>query len=411
MPSIAQLRDRAGHFATQLGWGDAPSLPDTVYRDLVATLFTMFLPIAGMGVLYICVADLISIQRGDAVIGAMAVAALVVTLVRLGHILRFRRIGSSEMSRDELARWERGYAWGNYASALLLGALAVRVMLEPSPASHVLTISLVFTFGAGLVSRSAGRPVICIASLLMATVPTVYALAADAIRSHQGTLMFEMLGAEALIVAIVTGMSIQSAIHLYHSMVDHLAVKHELFQLARLDNLTGLPNRLLLSERFREDMTVVRAKGQDLALHFLDLDGFKAVNDRYGHPAGDVLLCQVARRLCSLVRSTDTVARLGGDEFVVVQSGIRMASEAESLARRIVKQLSEPYEIDGVAMEISVSIGIAIAPKDADDWEGLSACADAALYASKAGGKNRFAFCAVPSALAGGAQAQLPRPH
>ena len=100
----------------------------------------------------------------------------------------------------------------------------------------------------------------------------------------------------------------------------------------------------------------MRAKNL-VALHFLDVDGFKAINDRYGHPSGDALLEQVARRLEAMVRSIDVVARLGGDEFIVVQAGLHDESEAELLARRIIREISKPYLVDDISMSISVSVG------------------------------------------------------
>ena len=405
------LRAWAARWAITLGWRREPSLPDAVYKDLVATLFTMSLPIVGMGILFACVAALIYAQRPDVVVGTLGVAAIVVTALRIAHIARFRGGRREAMTRDELVRWERGYALGSHTIALMLGMLAAYGMTGQSPVANMLLVSLVFTLGAGLVSRTASRPTMCVISLLMVTVPTIIALAINAARSPKGDLNFELFATECLIVTVVTGMSIQSAVYLYRSIEEHLVAKHKQSHLARLDELTGLPNRLLLSERFSEDITAILSKKQYLALHFLDLDGFKGVNDRHGHLAGDALLCQVAHRLCSLVRASDTVARLGGDEFVVVQPSIRATSEAETLAKRIVKQLSLPYNVNGTAMEISVSIGIALAPQDAVTWEELSACADAALYTSKAGGKGQFAFSGnwdLPKQIGQDSPAALP---
>jgi diguanylate cyclase len=250
----------------------------------------------------------------------------------------------------------------------------------------------VFTFGAGTVSRIAGRPVICVVSLLLATVPTILAFGLHTMTTNDQALHSEMFVIETLLVAIVTAMSLQSVRHIYRAMAGSLTAKHELSHLARRDALTGLPNRLMLRERIGESMTNAAAQGHDLAFHMLDLDGFKGVNDRFGHPTGDALLRQVAQRLLEIARAEDTVARLGGDEFVVVQSRVRAPDEAEQLARRIVAQLSLPYDIDGRDVRVSASVGIALAPLHSDHWEGLLTCADAALYRSKAGGKSQFTF-------------------
>jgi diguanylate cyclase (GGDEF)-like protein len=128
-------------------------------------------------------------------------------------------------------------------------------------------------------------------------------------------------------------------------------------------------------------------------VHFIDLDGFKGINDVHGHPAGDSVLQQVSRRLESAVRADDTVARLGGDEFIVLQTNVSHEGETEMLARRIIRQLSAPYEVDGKLMRISASIGIAMTPDFGLDLEGLISCADSALYRSKGSGKGRLHFC------------------
>jgi diguanylate cyclase (GGDEF)-like protein len=175
-------------------------------------------------------------------------------------------------------------------------------------------------------------------------------------------------------------------------MVKHLTAEHDLSLLAKRDALTDLPNRLLLRERFHANVAAMAQGGGRLALHCLDLDGFKPVNDLYGHPAGDAVLREVARRLTAAVRADDTIARIGGDEFVVVQAGLEHDSEAEMLARRIIKQLSQPYEIDGKTIRIAASVGIALAPDQGMDLERLIGCADRALYQAKRAGKGQLRF-------------------
>ncbi|RZI73313.1 MAG: GGDEF domain-containing protein, partial [Pseudomonas sp.] len=125
---------------------------------------------------------------------------------------------------------------------------------------------------------------------------------------------------------------------------------------------------------------------------FIDLDGFKPINDKHGHPAGDLVLKEVAKRLEATVRGSDIVARLGGDEFVILQANVTEASEAELLARRIIKRLSAPIDIGEVSVSISGSVGIARSEDFGCDLDLLLSCADQALYRSKAAGKNRLNF-------------------
>ena len=175
--------------------------------------------------------------------------------------------------------------------------------------------------------------------------------------------------------------------HIRHVL--HLA--HRAGHMAVHDNLTGLPNRVLLNERLEQ--ALARAKRDEIVVaHILDLDHFKLVNDTLGHPVGDKLLQMVATRLRKLVRETDTVARMGGDEFAIVQAPLVRASDAETLARRVIEAVSQPYEIDGHQVVIGVSVGIAVGPLVAATPERLMRNADLALYEAKGGGRGTFRF-------------------
>jgi diguanylate cyclase (GGDEF)-like protein len=162
--------------------------------------------------------------------------------------------------------------------------------------------------------------------------------------------------------------------------------------MARHDPLTNLPNRTLYRDRLEQALAQVRRGSTQLALHFVDLDRFKPVNDQHGHKVGDEVLMIVAERMKKSLRETDTVARLGGDEFVVVQTGIAWARDAEALANRLLGILSQPYPVQGCRIRIGASIGIAMAPLDAFQCEELEQKADAALYRSKHSGRGRFTF-------------------
>jgi diguanylate cyclase (GGDEF)-like protein len=161
--------------------------------------------------------------------------------------------------------------------------------------------------------------------------------------------------------------------------------------MAHHDALTNLPNRVLFRDRLCQAIARAR-RGELMALHYLDLDRFKPVNDGFGHAVGDALLKAVADRLRAAARDTDTVARLGGDEFVVIQVGIKDASEAAVLARRLTNVVATPYIIDGRTVDVGASIGIALAPRDAADPDELLKKADGALYSCKTGGRGSFAF-------------------
>ena len=149
------------------------------------------------------------------------------------------------------------------------------------------------------------------------------------------------------------------------------------------DALTDLPNRVLLHQRVEAALEEARRESSGVALFLLDLDRFKEVNDTLGHPAGDALLEVVARRLLSAVRPGDTVARLGGDEFGVLLPEIEQPTDAIEVAGRIRTALAEPFRLDGVLMDVDVSIGIAISPQHGEDVEVLMRRADVAMYVAK----------------------------
>lgn len=163
---------------------------------------------------------------------------------------------------------------------------------------------------------------------------------------------------------------------------------------ALYDHLTGLPNRRLFAERLSQTLAVAQRGGHTVALLYLDLDGFKPVNDRLGHAIGDVLLQEVAARMVARVRKSDTVARMGGDEFTLLLSHLPSKEHAALVAHDVLRTLSEPFEIDGHRITITASIGIGIFPEFADEAETLMLQADSAMYAVKRDGKNEVRFFA-----------------
>ena len=176
-------------------------------------------------------------------------------------------------------------------------------------------------------------------------------------------------------------------------VTDYRTAAERIYRLAHHDPLTGVANRSLLRERIASAIEDTGRNGGQLTLLCLDLDGFKAVNDVYGHGAGDKLLCEVAARLRRGVRESDTVARLGGDEFVVLHSEHGHSATTNTLADRLVEALRAPYDLGGGEKQSSVtaSVGVAQYPHHGMEAETLLHNADTALYQAKSAGKNRFA--------------------
>ena len=158
------------------------------------------------------------------------------------------------------------------------------------------------------------------------------------------------------------------------------------------DSLTGLPNRLLFSDRLTRKLADARRNQQSLAVMFLDLDNFKTINDTLGHDAGDLVLKKAAERILSNLRDVDTVARIGGDEFTVILGEINNESDAASTANRLQQALSQPMILADKPYYITASIGISVFPSDGTDVETLVRSADAAMYQAKEEGRNRFNF-------------------
>src|SRR3984957_3622633 len=162
--------------------------------------------------------------------------------------------------------------------------------------------------------------------------------------------------------------------------------------LAHHDALTGLANRAQLTQRLDAALAVLPLRRDGIAVHFLDLDRFKRINDSLGHDGGDSLLKTIAERLRAVIRIEDVVARLGGDEFVVLQTGVAGKVEAERFARRIISAVTAPMKLKDRPFVATVSVGVALAPADGTDAERLLKCADLALYKAKADGRNCFRF-------------------
>jgi diguanylate cyclase (GGDEF)-like protein len=177
----------------------------------------------------------------------------------------------------------------------------------------------------------------------------------------------------------------------YMDITERRRSEAKIAHMALHDALTGLANRVLLNEKLEEALARVR-RGEMVAIHLIDLDHFKNVNDTLGHPAGDRLLKDAADRLRALVRETDTIARMGGDEFAIVQVAINQPADATSLAARLIESVSQPYELEGRQVVIGASVGIAVGPVDGLASDQLMRNADLALYRAKGDGRGTYRF-------------------
>jgi len=164
----------------------------------------------------------------------------------------------------------------------------------------------------------------------------------------------------------------------------------ELTQMALYDHLTGLPNRTNFFDKLEFSLSHARRNKSVLALLFIDLDGFKKVNDTFGHTMGDHLLEEVAQRLRASIRESDTVARMGGDEFTIILNNLQDIEGASCMAEKLIKAINQPIDLDGNTCNVGASIGIAVYPDHDGNINDLINAADSAMYQAKANGKNKY---------------------
>jgi len=203
--------------------------------------------------------------------------------------------------------------------------------------------------------------------------------------------MSEQVVTEPLMLSLATRAAME---------IERQDADRQLWQLAHYDALTGLPNRSLLSDRFLQAKTHNQRSQSELAVCFLDLDGFKPINDVYGHDTGDELLQQVATRLLTSIRGDDTVSRVGGDEFVLLLGDLATMDECESSLRRIIECLSLPYDISGESLSIGVSVGCCLLTVSINELDDLIKQADHAMYDAKAKGGNNYSLVSAIQGMA-----------
>ncbi len=192
--------------------------------------------------------------------------------------------------------------------------------------------------------------------------------------------------------------AVTGAVAVLRDVTEAVAMQARMAHLAQYDALTDLPNRLLLQDRAQLAIAHARRGGRSLAVMYIDLDGFKGVNDRLGHDMGDRLLVHFAQRLKGAVRESDTVCRQGGDEFVVLLPGLEDVEGACSVARKILATAATPFDLAGEPLSIGLSGGIAVFPAHGNTFEELTQHADAAMYAAKRSGRLQCMLYAGPGA-------------
>ena len=222
-------------------------------------------------------------------------------------------------------------------------------------------------------------------------------LASEAeVDAERSVIRFMFLITALLIFTVVSGgITLAVVLNQLKRRDNQVAIDQErIAHMANYDELTELPNRALFNDRLKQAILLAKRNHSNLALMFMDLDGFKNVNDTLGHHAGDLLLKQVADRLSRCVRESDTVGRIGGDEFTVILDSAETLEQVAALAAKLIETIQSPFDLEGSEVRIGISIGISCYSEETATPDDLMNNADIAMYESKKKGKNRYTFYA-----------------
>ncbi|MEA3003402.1 MAG: hypothetical protein QOH81_2190, partial [Sphingomonadales bacterium] len=355
-----------------------------VRQSLVETLFASSTSLAAGAVAGAAVASAIAWSSRDTWLAGVAVAVAAVGALRVIHALFFHRHSSGNAL--QAASSETVYEIGAWAYAFLLGLMTLLTLVRSENALlHLLAAMLTTGYAAGICGRNAGRPVIAMGQLGLASIPISIGLflSGDPIRWVMG----------AVNIVFMVGM-VDITLQTYSAVVKAMSATREqkrltarFERLARYDAMTGLENRGAFQERLQTELAALGETGGQLAILWVDLDKFKEINDSLGHPTGDRVLRTVSRQLAAIADGRGCVARFGGDEFVLLARGDKKGF-AEDLAREVMRALMMPIDIDAASFRVTGSIGVAVAPDHGTDGETLLPHADMALYHAKANGRN-----------------------
>ncbi|MCW8935536.1 MAG: GGDEF domain-containing protein [Gammaproteobacteria bacterium] len=271
-------------------------------------------------------------------------------------------------------------------------------MPDPDKLDNKVTSSQKVSFISGeLMSSRAFKDLVVI--IVLSLISFVFAVEYNAFeklyafsRKHEHFDLDELFSLLMILSVALSVFSFRRVRELREEVRNRLGAEETVRKMAYYDSLTGLPNRTLLNDRLEHVMAQARRQKTQFAILFIDLDGFKNINDNLGHNYGDEVLQNVAQRMLAEVRDIDTVARFGGDEFIVLMESVKGLEEINIITRRIFDSLMKHHLLAGQKLQVTASIGIAVFPSDGDTCELLIKHADTAMYESKANGKGQIRF-------------------
>ncbi|MGU3474205.1 diguanylate cyclase domain-containing protein [Methylobacterium sp. D48H] len=341
-----------------------------VRSALVAELAHSTVPTCIMGCTLVGVASFAYASTGMSALLAAAIGGGLASMAKVA-LMQFqrRRPGLELPARAETNAWKAAHAAITSLVAASVGLTATAIFLQPDLSLQMLATGLIFGYCSGIVSRVGIRPKIALMAIVLAAVPPIVAAATwSDVPHHIIVVVFSifLLG------------SFESVRHVHRTAVKHVGMKLAMAALAHKDPLTGLANRIGLRAAFR----AINAD-DSVAVFCMDLDGFKTVNDRYGHAAGDALLRMVAARLVAVSAPDATVVRMGGDEFVILKPGLHRRSDLAARVEQIMECLHESFPLGDQEVTVGASVGCASSPFKPTDLDTLLTRADEESYRIK----------------------------
>lgn len=352
----------------------AKRLPEATYIELVQSLFGFVTAPLIMTLCFAGTGFYILTRTDDGLLLDLYIIGLAASAVRLMILFGHRQAARSTAISASIARTvERRFGLSYILFAIAFGAFAGRAYWVVGSDLHKPLVALVFGYGAGVAATVSLRPWISITAVLAAIVPMIL------------VSLFMPGGADratAILTILFLAGGIMSMVRRCRETAAQISLRRLMETLARQDDLTGLPNRLVLRERFEQ--LAARSDGSELiAVHCVDINRLKPVNEMYGHMAGDALLKAVSQRLRRVVRGDSLIIRLNGDDFVIVQPDMGTSAEAEALAHQIVGTLDKSYAVGGEDIIITANLGYAVDLQRGADLEQLLLRAERALAKGK----------------------------
>jgi diguanylate cyclase (GGDEF)-like protein len=358
--------------------GQQGGLSNNVKVELLQNLLSSLPQAVGISLTSSIGAAFLACRSGTTVDLAIAIALAAIGLCRVTVLLLYRRHSSAAITLASLRPWYRWHAGGLLAQATTIGFQSLVAFITGDTAAALLALGFVLAFCAGATARLSVIPWIPIATTLLMFVPTIF----GALLSTE--LPIKLAG---VFLIIFIPVMLEATLHLHRLVVDRLIAVQEASYRARHDGLTGLANRTFFHEQLAEACKVEKSSKRDFVILYLDLDGFKAVNDQMGHAAGDRVLIAVADRLRSATETDHLVSRIGGDEFAILIRTEPHGRSVKTLTDRLTMAIAAPIHLQTRDVTVGVSIGVARSSGHAANASEILIAADQAMYAAKLKGK------------------------